>query len=117
MGHIPLVDVRVDMGPTGFCPATHGILPKGQRSATAKALQEWYFLPGMRCSEEPALSYANAVSFGETTIYDATTLHRGTANTAGIPRPILMLTYAADEAAIEARGYKTWRFEGDKQAQ
>jgi len=104
--HVPLVDITKAMGPTMFCPGSHGIME------CSDAIK-WYFL-SLNCSEDSSLSYALPRRAGQVTLYDGTVLHGGTANTAGVDRPVLQLSWAADEESIAQRNYAKKAFAGDQ---
>lgn len=104
--HVPLADITKAMGPTRFCPGSHGMM---QCSNAIK----WYFLY-CNCSEEPSLSYALPLHSGQVTLYDGTVFHGGTANSAGVDRPVLQLSWAADKDSVEERNYAKRAFAGDK---
>jgi|ERR1711971_149875 len=74
---------------------------------------KWYFLY-CNCSEDSLLSYALTLRAGQVTLYDGTVFHGGTANSAGVDRPILQLSWAADEQSVAERNYAKKAFAGDK---
>lgn len=104
--HMPLVDVTEEMGPTVYCPASHGWVQKskGSPGAVAHALEQWYFLQA-NCQKDSNLSYTFPLQAGQVTIYDSNVWHAGSPNVAGVERPVLQLSWAADAAAAEARDY------------
>lgn len=115
--HLPLVDVTETMGPTMFCPASHGraadTLGRNPRTAVDYALEWWYLSLQENCVQSSALSYTQPLHFGDVTVYDASGFHAGTANTANIDRPVLQLSWAVDAAAIQARDYFSAAFNDD----
>merc|ERR1711933_656988 len=59
--HVPLADVTESMGPTLFCPASHGLAEMAgasNRTAAGYALEWFYLTPGKKCTEISTLSYA-----------------------------------------------------------
>lgn len=111
--HVPLVDVSADMGPTRFCPATHGKAQEdeaGMTTGVLRALEWWYLTPGKHCSGEEQLSYSLPLPAGAVTVYDANVFHAGTANRAAWDRPVLQLSFAASAEARDARAYSEKAF-------
>merc|ERR1711957_22163 len=101
--HMPLVDVDLEMGCTRFCPATSRLPPMA-----AALPHEWCF--------DSALMYARSSKAGSVTIYDSNLVHGGSANQVGRPRPVLMLSYALNGDAVDARDYHTGWFPESPQA-
>jgi ectoine hydroxylase-related dioxygenase (phytanoyl-CoA dioxygenase family) len=117
--HLPLVDVSLQMGPTIFCPSSHGLAQKGKAGWTSgveRALTSWYLTPKSRCAEDPTLSYTRPLKIGQLTLYDANVFHGGTANHAGVPRPVLQLSYSMSPAATAARDYLKGTFSANGDA-
>merc|ERR1719240_1450724 len=105
------------MGPTRFCPGSHGFVQKGgkAKSGVESALSQYYFSPGAHCAGDAAISYARPLKVGQATLYDANVFHGGTANSAGTERPILQLSYSVSPTATAERDYLHSSFNG-KQA-
>lgn len=107
--HMPLTDITPDLGPTSFCPATHGLAQVGKVGYTGgmnRAVEWWYLTPDHHCSDEGyGLSYAAPLRAGQVTIYDGNTFHAGGANMAGRDRPVLQISWAASEDEIKERDY------------
>lgn len=103
--HVPLVDITPEMGPTVFCPGSQGIM---QCSDAIK----WYFFD-LNCSGDSSLSYALPLRVGQVTLYDGTVFHGGSANLGQVDRPVLQLSWAANEESATRRNYAGKAFAGD----
>lgn len=117
--HIPLVDISAQMGPTVFCPASHGLAQKGRAGWTSgveRALSSWYLTPIARCGQDASISYAPPLKMGQMTIYDANVFHGGTANRAGVERPVLQLSYSMSPSATAERDYLKATFKANLEA-
>jgi ectoine hydroxylase-related dioxygenase (phytanoyl-CoA dioxygenase family) len=117
--HLPLVDMTADMGPTLFCPASHGLAQRGKAGMTSgveRALDMWYLTQGARCGTTSETSYAPALKMGQATIYDANVFHGGTANHAGKDRPVLQLSFSRSPQSRDERNYTRNTFNDNKEA-
>eukprot|EP00419_Tripos_fusus_P055839 CAMPEP_0172801934 /NCGR_PEP_ID=MMETSP1075-20121228/3552_1 /TAXON_ID=2916 /ORGANISM="Ceratium fusus, Strain PA161109" /LENGTH=390 /DNA_ID=CAMNT_0013640113 /DNA_START=83 /DNA_END=1251 /DNA_ORIENTATION=- len=107
--HFPLVNVTPHLGPTKFCPSSHGV-------AQQDDLMRAYFAAS-NCSGDASLSYALPLQVGQATIYDSSVFHAGSANLAGIDRPVFQLSWAANMHAVKARSYAETTFSNMEPAQ
>lgn len=102
--HIPLQDVDVEMGPTRFCPCTHGDAdPSEDRVDIINRINTQHGLN--ICDRDEALHYDAATKFGTVTVYDGAVRHKGLENGSTRDRPVLVLEFAASAQTAALRDY------------
>lgn len=110
--HIPLVNgtLPLAMGPTRFCPCTHG--RTDLRDPIARSIRR-YFASYQHCLEFDNLSWifhsgalsGRAAEGVFATLYDADVYHQGLENVALDDRPVLVVALTTSQEAVHERNY------------
>jgi hypothetical protein len=105
--HVMLQPVTSLMGPTRFCPCTHGHY--WSPAMEQRVVYRRFGLDGLCDEQDGKTSYEGTTTrAGDVTLYDAALFHRGTANKAEVARSLVSISYAASLGDASSRGYMRW---------